>query len=32
MSNKALIEILSWIAFFAIMLGLLIYIAKKVGA
>jgi ATP-dependent Zn protease len=28
-SNKALIEIISWIVFFAIMLGLLIYISKK---
>ena len=28
-SNKALIEIISWIVFFAIMLGLIIYISKK---
>jgi len=31
-SNKTLIEIISWIVFFAIMLGLLIYISKKFGA
>jgi len=31
-TNKTLIEIISWIVFFAIMLGLLIYISKKLGA
>ena len=28
-SNKTLIEIISWIVFFAVLLGLLIYISKK---